>query len=103
MADIFISYAAEDGEVARYVAKGLEDANYTIWYYQKHGQVAGEDYLDNIGRRVREARAVVLFVSESALTSPQCEAEMRIAWEQGKKIIPLLSGLSFKRLEGMKT
>jgi len=26
MADIFVSYSAEDGEVARYVAQGLENA-----------------------------------------------------------------------------
>lgn len=95
MADIFVSYAAEDGGVARYVADGLEKAGYTVWYYQKHGQVPGEDYLDNIGERVREARAVVLFVSDGALSSAQCESEAQIAWEERKELIPLLSGFSF--------
>lgn len=99
MADVFVSYAAEDGEVARYVAEGLEEAGYTIWYYQKHGQTPGADYLDNIGQGVRDARAVVLFVSDSALSSPQCESEARIAWEENKEVIPLLSGFSFDVLK----
>lgn len=99
MADVFVSYAAEDGEVARYVAEGLEEAGYTIWYYQKHGQTPGADYLDNIGQGVRDARAVVLFVSDSALSSPQCESEARIAWEENKAVIPLLSGFSFDVLK----
>jgi hypothetical protein len=100
MADIFVSYAAEDGGVARYVAEGLEKAGYTVWYYQKHGQVPGEDYLGNIGERVREARAVVLFVSDGALSSAQCESEAQIAWEERKELIPLLSGFSFEVLRG---
>jgi hypothetical protein len=98
MADVFVSYAAEQGEVARYVAQGLETAGYDVWYYQKHGQIPGEDYWKNIGRRVREARAVVLFVSDAALQSVQCKAESRIACETEKELIPLLSGFSHAEL-----
>ena len=102
MADIFVSYSAEDGEVARYVAQGLENAGYDVWYYQKHGQVAGVNYLDNITDRVKESRAVVLFVSDGSLQSAQCETEAQTAYEEKKPVIPLLRGFSFEVLKTRK-
>lgn len=102
MADVFVSYAAEDGEVARYVAQGIAREGYEVWYYQEHGQTPGADYLDNIGEGVRQARVVVLFVSASAIASPQCNSEAQIAWEESKEVIPLLSGLSFQELKADK-
>jgi hypothetical protein len=71
MAEVFISYAAEDGEIARYVAERLRGERYDVWYYQGDSQTPGQDYMDNIGDGVRNARVVVLFVSPSAIASPQ--------------------------------
>lgn len=102
MAEVFVSYAAEDGEVARYVAEGLKAERYDVWYYQGDGQTPGQDYMDNIGDGVRSARAVVLFVSPSAIASPQCNSEAQIAWEESKEVIPLLRGLSFEQLKADK-
>ena len=95
MAEVFISYAAEDGEIARFVAERLRGERYDVWYYQGDGQTPGQDYMDNIGDGVRNARVVVLFVSPSALASPQCNSEAQIAWEESKEVIPLLRGLTF--------
>ena len=102
MAEVFVSYAAEDGEVARYVAEGLKAERYDVWYYQGDGQTPGQDYMDNIGDGVRSARVVVLFVSPSAIASPQCNSEAQIAWEESKEVIPLLRGLSFEQLKADK-
>jgi hypothetical protein len=98
MADVFVSYAAEDGEVARYVAEGLKREGFDVWYYQRDGQTPGADYMDNIGEGVRAARVVVLFVSPKAILSPQCNQEAQIAWEEDKKLIPLLKGVTYDQL-----
>ena len=102
MADVFVSFAAEDGEVARYVSRGLKREGYDVWNYLDDGQTPGEDYLDNIGEGVRQARVVVLFVSPRAVDSPQCNSEAQIAWEENKVVIPLLSGFSFDELKATK-
>lgn len=102
MAEVFISYAAEDGEIARYVAEKLRGERYDVWYYQGDGQTPGQDYMDNIGDGVRDARVVVLFVSPSAIASPQCNSEAQIAWEESKEVIPLLRGLTFDQLKADK-
>jgi TIR domain-containing protein len=102
MADVFVSYAAEDGAVARYVAEKLKGEHYDVWYYQGDGQTPGQDYMDNIGDGVRNARVVVLFVSLSAIASPQCNSEAQIAWEESKEVIPLLRGLTFEQLKADK-
>ena len=102
MADVFVSYAAEDGAVARYVAEKLKGEHYDVWYYQGDGQTPGQDYMDNIGDGVRGARVVVLFVSPSAIASPQCNSEAQIAWEESKEVIPLLRGLTFDQLKADK-
>jgi len=99
MADVFVSYAAEDGEVARYVARGLKNAGYDVWNYLDDGQIAGEEYVDNIMKHVKASRAVVLFVSEAALRSVQCDTEAQLAWQMEKVVIPLLSGMTFPELE----
>src|SRR6476646_8668775 len=102
MADIFVSYAAEDGPIARYVAQGLKQADYDVWEYQTDGQIPGADYLDNIGEGVRQARVVVLFVSPHSIASPQCNTEAQIAWEKDKDLIPLLRGITFDQMAASK-
>lgn len=102
MADVFVSYASRDAEIARYVARGLKQADYDVWDYQQDGQTPGADYLDNIGEGVRQARVVVLFVSPSSVVSPQCNSEAQIAWEESKEVIPLLCGITFEQLKSDK-
>jgi hypothetical protein len=102
MADVFVSYAAEDGEIARHVAQGLKQAAYDVWEYQTDGQIPGADYLDNIGEGVRQARVVVLFVSPHSIASPQCNTEAQIAWEKDKDLIPLLCGITFDQMAASK-
>src|SRR5262249_34356615 len=98
MADVFVSFAAEDGEIARHVAGGLKNEGYAVWNYLDDGQVAGENYLENIGEGVRNARVIVLFVSPNAVASPQCNAEAQIAWQEGKIVIPLFSRVTYDQL-----
>jgi hypothetical protein len=97
-ADIFVSYASEDGDVARHVARGLKREGYAVWNYLDDGQIPGEDYVENIGEGVRAARVIVLFVSPNAVASPQCNAEAQIAWQESKVVIPLLSRVSYDQL-----
>lgn len=44
MADIFISYVEEDGDVAAELARGIEDAGYSAWYHERDS-VPGPSYL----------------------------------------------------------
>jgi hypothetical protein len=37
MSDIFISHVEEDEGIAQEIARGLESAGYTTWYYERDG------------------------------------------------------------------
>ncbi|MBI3965645.1 MAG: toll/interleukin-1 receptor domain-containing protein, partial [Chloroflexi bacterium] len=47
MADIFISYVEEDGDIVEPLARGLIEAGYSCWYYQR-SSLPGASYLQQI-------------------------------------------------------
>jgi len=93
MADVFISYAEEDGQTAKELAVGLEAAGFAVWYYERDS-IPGPPYLSQVGQAIALARAVVLLISRDSLGSNQVTNEIVLAHESGKHFVPVLVGIS---------
>ena len=70
MSNIFISYVEEDADIVREIAKYLEAASYSTWYYERD-TVPGVSYLTQILQAIDQCQVVVLIVSLRSLTSEQ--------------------------------
>jgi len=97
MADVFISYAHGDADIAAAVAAGVEERGYTTWRYEEKSKLGGS-YLERIGREIRQCRAALFVISPTSLASPQCKAELIRAHELGKPLLPLRRGISHEDL-----
>jgi len=86
MADIFISYAREDRECARVLAKTLEHRGWTVWW-DRHVH-SGEDFEEVIEREIDNARAMIVIWSASSVKSRFVKAEATRALGL-KKLLPV--------------
>jgi hypothetical protein len=93
MADVFVSHAEEDAEVALEVARGLRAAGYSTWTYEEDSE-PGTSYLLNVEEEIERCRAVVLIISPDSLSSDQVTKEVVRAHEGAKVFVPLRRGVS---------
>lgn len=93
MADVFISYAHGDAEIAAAVAAGLEARGYSTWRYEEKSRLGGS-YLERIAKEIRGCRAALFVISAASLDSPQCKAELVRAHELSKPLLPLRRDIS---------
>jgi hypothetical protein len=91
--DIFISYVEEDGGIAEEVARGLEAAGYSTWYYQRDS-APGPAYLLQVLQAIEDCQAFVLIASPHAVKSHQVTKEVVKGHEYNKLFIPLLSDIT---------
>lgn len=86
---VFISYSHRDSEAVLAIISALNDQKLRLWYDE--GIPAGSDWPKNIEQHMRECSAVLFFLSETALASPNCYSEIRTAVQLNKPImlIPL--------------
>lgn len=100
MNDIFISHAEDAWRTAVELALRLEEAGYRTWC-DRVDMVAG-DYLPQMERAIEPCRILLLVISRRATTSNHVRVEVVRAHESGKRIVPLLAGLTyeeFRRLD----
>ena len=83
----FLSYSHRDAEQALSVAKALRDRGVTIWYDKYIG--AGDTWDETLESRIREAAALVAFVSEHYDRSRYCRREIKFADLLKKPILPV--------------
>lgn len=93
VADVFISYAHQDGDLVRELSPALEAAGYSTWYYEDKGAV-GASYLLQIDQEIERCHAVLVVVSPESVGSDQVSKEVIRAHEARKKFIPLRRGIS---------
>jgi len=94
MADVFISYVEEDGELVEEIARVLNAAGYSTWRYQRD-VAAGDDYLLETRRNIEQCKAFLLLLSPMAITSDQIDKEVVRAHECHKPFVPVLSGITY--------
>ncbi len=88
MADVFISYAHQDGEIVKELSPALEAAGYTTWYYEDKGAI-GASYLRQIDREIESCHAMVVVISPDSIESDQVSKEVVRAHESRKKFVPV--------------
>ncbi len=86
MGEIFISYARPDRDVARKLAAYLEDQGLSVWWDMS--LKPGEVFREEIERRIRAARRVIVIWSETSVKSHFVLDEAGEARDQAK-LIPL--------------
>src|SRR5579859_1225393 len=66
-AEVFISYAGSDGEIASHLADDLARAGINVWFDRKIRP--GDNWQDQINRHIEDAEAVVVVISPESLRS----------------------------------
>ncbi|MBI3965746.1 MAG: AAA family ATPase [Chloroflexi bacterium] len=94
MSDIFISYVEEDADVVEPLARGLTEAGYSCWYYQR-SSVPGASYLQQISDALSQAEVVLLVLSPQTLESHQVDKEISFAHECNKPFLPITHNLAW--------
>lgn len=84
MADVFISYASEEFEMASSLSQGLQDRGIDTWWDARLR--SGERFDDVIINELRQAAAVVLIWSEASAASDYVRMEGGIAWSRNALI-----------------
>lgn len=82
---IFISYPHKESDTVVETIRILHDKRYRMWYDE--GIPAGSDWPANIARHMQECEAVICFVSDHFLKSPNCFSEIRAAVHLKKTIL----------------
>lgn len=83
---VFISYASHDVEAAQKVCSALEAASLPCWMAPRDVK-PGAQYADAIVRAINEAKALVLVLSASAMTSSHVGREVERAASKHKQLI----------------
>jgi hypothetical protein len=84
VADIFISYAKADRDLADKLATMLEAEGWTVWWDKS--LAAGETYRDEIMKQLAAARAVIAIWTSTSVKSDWVRAEAGRAKADGKLI-----------------
>ena len=67
---LFVSYSHRDSAVVYPILDALHAKRYRIWYDESCE--TGNDFREELRRRIEKAEAVLLFVSESSMASRFC-------------------------------
>jgi len=82
---IFISYPHKQSKTVVETIRILHEKKYRLWYDE--GIPAGSDWPANIAQHLQDCQAVICFISEHFLQSPNCFSEIRAAVQLKKPIL----------------
>jgi TIR domain len=93
---VFISYAHEDAELARFFAAELIAAGYAVWIDEGELHI-GDSLVERISTGIRGAHFVLALVSPTSVQSPWCKRELSMAISSelrptGVRVLPLCVG-----------
>ncbi len=84
---LFVSYSHRDCATVYHILDILYDHKYRLWY--DDSCETGNDFREELRRRIENCSAVLLFVSKHSMASPFCGMEIIVARENGKKLYPI--------------
>ena len=87
MADIFLSYAEEDREVARKISALLEFVGWSVWWDRRIP--AGKTWRAVLEEALQDMRCMIVLWSHSSITSEWVKEEAEEGRSQGK-LVPIL-------------
>src|SRR5712692_6890236 len=86
---VFLSYASADRERALQTADLLEAQGISVWIDRK-SIAGGTSWSAEIVRGIRGCAAFVVACTPSAMSSPNVQQEVQLAWESRRPILPLI-------------
>ena len=84
---VFISYAHKDKKIVSRALEAMDSCGISYWYDK--GIEAGSDWALNVGSKLSNAKAVVLFLSKAASKSKNVLREIEFARKNNIPIIPV--------------
>ena len=91
---VFISYSSKDGALAARIASYLERAGLDVWY-DKQEIMPGDNWADKIAQGLNESDAMVVLLSEGALSSEFIRRDIDFALSQKpfrRRVVPVFVG-----------
>ena len=91
MTDIFISYAREDRELARPIARALQARGWSVWW--DRDVKAGQAFDEVIERELEMAKSVVVLWSTASIASDWVKGEAAAAVQRGVFVPALIDNI----------
>ena len=82
---IFISYAHKDASRVLPIIETLSDNGYRVWY--DVGIEAGTEWPDYIAENLVNSAVVMVFLSPSSISSPNCRQEINFAISRNRQLL----------------
>ena len=90
MGQIFVSYSRKDSEFADRVIRKLEAAGFNVWF-DREGIQGGDQWMERIVNALDKSDAIVVVLSPNSVVSRNVGAEVSLAHEANKRIIPVVA------------
>jgi hypothetical protein len=87
---VFVSYSSRDRDAAKSLSQDLEDADEQVWMDQR--LTGGDAWWRAILEQIRGCDVFIFALSQSAIESRPCQAELRYAQALGLPILPVQVG-----------
>jgi tetratricopeptide (TPR) repeat protein len=88
MLKLFVSYAHLDSEIVTSISNELREAGYDVWM-DIQGIQGGDLWVEKITQAIIDCDVFLLFLSPRSIKSDHVRRELDLAFEEGKKILPL--------------
>ena len=85
---IFLSYCHKDSALVYPLFTQMVMDGYRVWY--DDGNIAGDDWPENIAKHLDNSCVCLAFISNNSINSHNCNAEVTFAYNQQKKILPIM-------------
>jgi hypothetical protein len=89
---VFISHTHRDSDLAKDLARRLEDAGTKVFPVEKSA-LNGASVITTVNRGLREADEVIVIVSASSVNSPGLNSQMGAALGRGTRVTPIVVGI----------
>jgi len=94
---VFISAISKDIELARDLARRLEDVGAKVFPVEKSA-ISGERIETSFNRGLREADEVIVILTNNSVNSPGLMSELGAAYSLGKRVTPVALGVDYNDL-----
>ena len=88
-ADVFISYSSRESAQAEELCRILTAASIEFWI-DRERIVGGDYYGEEIVAAIKTCRIVILLYSKAFCASREVRQEIRLAWTENKRYLPLM-------------
>ncbi|MGW8375307.1 toll/interleukin-1 receptor domain-containing protein [Streptomyces sp. ODS28] len=86
---VFLSYSRQDIDRARTYVQALEDSGQTVWADWQDIEPS-QEWRRELEEAIRDSGALIVLLSQASLRSRYCLEEWRQAFDEGKRILPVL-------------